>query len=520
MANGPKAGGEAGTPGDGAEQRSQELEARLAAIVESAPLAIVAVGLDETITDWNAGATRLFGWTAEEAIGRDLEELIETRVPGALTVARNKASRPTGTVPHSYAETTRRHKDGRELPVAVFLSRIHDPDGRFVGVSAIYQDLSGRDAAQAAIARSEEQFRLIADNAQDVIYRVDLTGGAPEFVYVSPSAEAVLGFPRERVLRDRRLLVEQTHPEDRDGSLHAFVRDPEASVGTVRTRWLRSDGRWITIEDRRTLLRRDGEPVEVVGIVRDVTAEATAAAQAREELAAERRVAEELRRLDEMRTAFLSAVSHELRTPLTSLVGFAETALHRAEVDDPVLVSYLERTVANAYRLTRLMDDLLDIDRLSRGKGQPQVRRTELDVLIGQTAAAAALPERELHLDLRPVEVTVDPIMMERVVDNLLRNIERHTPTGTTVWVQLRATDDGARLVIEDDGPGVDPDQREALFEPFRQGRDVTTHPSPGTGIGLSLVQRFVEAHGGRVWLDAGRAGGARFVIELPNAEP
>ena len=83
-------------------------------------------------------------------------------------------------------------------------------------------------------------------------------------------------------------------------------------------------GRWITIEDRRTLLRRDGEPAEVIGIVRDVTAEATAAAQAREELAAERRVAEELRRLDEMRTAFLSAVSHELRTPLTGVVGFAE----------------------------------------------------------------------------------------------------------------------------------------------------------------------------------------------------
>jgi signal transduction histidine kinase len=109
--------------------------------------------------------------------------------------------------------------------------------------------------------------------------------------------------------------------------------------------------------------------------------------------------------------------------------------------------------------------------------------------------------------------------MMDRVIDNLGRNAGRPTPPGTSVWVSVRPTPEGARLVVEDDGPGVPPDERDRVFEPFQQGETASLQPSPGTGIGLALVRRFVEAHGGTVTLDERPGGGARFAIDLPRAQ-
>ncbi|TVR37099.1 MAG: PAS domain-containing sensor histidine kinase [Nitriliruptor sp.] len=495
-----------------ARRRSRELEARLAALVDSANLAIVGMDIDGIITSWNQGAVHLFGWSAEEAIGRDIT-LIDTHEPDAVPVRHPEREMRAGRLRDSYVETHRRARDGREIPVGVSLAFIRDADGRDVGLSATYQDLSAQVRATDALAASEQQFRLIADNAQDVIYRLDVRD-QPRLEYLNAAAETLLGFPRDRLLRDRRLIVEQTHPEDRQSALGSVV-EPEG--GTFVSRWQREDGRWIVIEDRRTVLMERGQPVTVIGIARDITDQQEAVERTREELAQERRIAEELRELDEMKTAFLSAVSHELRTPLTSVLGFAETARRYVVQTDPDLVHYLERLLANAKRLQVLMDDLLDVDRLSRSEVTPRLQEVDLADLARRSVRSREAPTHWFHLDLAPVTLPLDQVMIDRVIDNLVRNAGRHTPEGSNVWVRVTPTDDGAHLIVEDDGPGVAPSDRDRIFDPFQQGRGVSMQASPGTGIGLSLVRRFVEAHGGCVHLDERPGGGARFTIELPR---
>jgi signal transduction histidine kinase len=123
-----------------------------------------------------------------------------------------------------------------------------------------------------------------------------------------------------------------------------------------------------------------------------------------------------------------------------------------------------------------------------------------------------------LHTDIQPVVVPIDAAKVERIVENLLANTVRHTPSDANVWVSVRPSVDpaGVELAVEDDGSGVPEDLRDTIFEPFRQGPDAPRH-SPGVGVGLTLVRRFAELHGGRAWVQERTGGGASFRVVLPS---
>jgi two-component system sensor histidine kinase KdpD len=161
-----------------------------------------------------------------------------------------------------------------------------------------------------------------------------------------------------------------------------------------------------------------------------------------------------------------------------------------------------------------LLSDLLDLDRLQRGIVSPQRRPTDIGALVRQAVDESDLMgNREIEIDADPVVVSVDPAKVERIIENLLANATRHTPAGTRLWIRVRAQDGGVLLAVEDEGPGVPEDLRDAVFEPFRQGPGQNTH-SPG--VGLSLVGRFAELHGGRAWVEERPGGGASFKVFLP----
>ena len=164
------------------------------------------------------------------------------------------------------------------------------------------------------------------------------------------------------------------------------------------------------------------------------------------------------------------------------------------------------------------MKDLLDIDRLNRGIVEPQYRTIDLGALTRRSVESLdTLADRSIELDLPTLVMTIDPPKVERMVENLLTNAVRHTPDSSHIWVRLQAVTDGALLTVEDDGPGVLLRLRHAIFEPFRQGPTPSSH-APGTGIGLSLVGRFAELHGGRAWVEDRAGGGAAFHVFLPSA--
>jgi signal transduction histidine kinase len=177
----------------------------------------------------------------------------------------------------------------------------------------------------------------------------------------------------------------------------------------------------------------------------------------------------------------------------------------------------LARLGANAKKLDRLLKDLLDIDRLSRGIVEPQYRSTDLGELAMRTAESIeALAGRNVHVSVQPVTIEIDPPKVERIIENLLTNAARHTGPDTQIWLRVEPERAGVVITVEDDGPGIPPDLRDAIFEPFRQGSTATAH-APGTGIGLSLVASFAELHGGRAWVEERNGGGASFHVSLPG---
>ena len=227
-------------------------------------------------------------------------------------------------------------------------------------------------------------------------------------------------------------------------------------------------------------------------------------------------------RVDEMRTAFLNALSHELRTPLTAVVGFAQT-LRRDDLDKlspERRAGLVDAIVRNGQRLEQMLTDLLDVDRLSRGVLEARRRDTDVIALVRRAVDESTLALGVGHVVLRPngsLHAQVDPPMFERMIENLLANAVKHAPRSSTIWVTL-ASADGALLVdVSDEGDGVPQDVREVIFEPFKRGANAPDH-SPGSGIGLSLVARFAELHGGRAWVEDRPGGGAAFKILLPDA--
>lgn len=233
------------------------------------------------------------------------------------------------------------------------------------------------------------------------------------------------------------------------------------------------------------------------------------------ELEAEREQTAELRALDETKNTFLAAVSHDLRTPLAAILGLAVT-LQRQSLEPEQIKELAGRIATNARKLDRMVTDLLDLDRISRGMVAPELRPLNLGKAVaGVVGESELVTGRELSIEVEDVVVEVDAAMVERIVENLLANAVRHTPASSRIWIRVRSEEDGEVIVVEDEGPGVPPEQRLEIFEPFRQA--AAQNDSAGVGVGLALVARFAELQGGRAWVEDGEHGGASFRVWLPT---
>jgi signal transduction histidine kinase len=225
----------------------------------------------------------------------------------------------------------------------------------------------------------------------------------------------------------------------------------------------------------------------------------------------------DLREMNEVKDTLLHAVSHDLKGPLAGILGAMQTIrrdheLHLTADEREALHQVIEHS---GRKMNRLIDDLLDLDRIDRGKVLPRRKPTDIGALARRVVAdTEQLADHPVRVRADPVLVDVDPGKVERVIENLLVNAARHTPAGTAVLVEITAKADGIRLAVEDDGPGVPDELKLVLFEPFRQGE---ASSGRGMGIGLSLVQRFAELHGGSAHVEDGMTGGARFVVSLPG---
>jgi PAS domain S-box-containing protein len=291
--------------------------------------------------------------------------------------------------------------------------------------------------------------------------------------------------------------LDAVHPEDRQrvrdaieqalANANPFSLEHRAVTPDGRVRWLHGRG--------RVILDTSGRPVRVLGTEQDIT---------------------ERKRLDELRDTILSAVSHELRTPLTAIVGSAQT-LKRRPLEPNLRAALIEIVFVQAQRLEQLLADLLDLDRLRHGFVRPRFAQTDIASLVEQVVAAHRDEGHTIALSAELAQASVDAPKVERIVDNLIVNAVRHTPVGTKIDVRVRRRRGGVVIAVDDRGPGVAREDREAIFEVFQRG--TRSDHVTGTGIGLSLVAQFTALHGGRAWVQENPGGGASFRVFLPEQQ-
>jgi signal transduction histidine kinase len=368
-----------------------------------------------------------------------------------------------------------------------------------------------------------ERFQELAETLDAIFWEAEPQTLA--FTFLSRRAALVLGSPAAPEQELPAHWGDHVATQDRDRAVTA-LRAAVASPGDDLDLEYRAQGR-----DGHTLWLRDivhvaadarGTPV-VRGLIVDVTQGKRAEQALRrseqkysEAFHREREATRRLRALDEMKNTFLEAVSHDLRTPLTSILGSAVT-LEQAGMDIPRedALDLLQRIAANARKLERLLSDLLDLDRLQRGIVSPQRRPTDVGALVREAVGdVELLGGRDVEVTADELVADVDAAKVERIVENLLANASKHTPPGSRIWARAERLDGGVLVVVEDDGGGVPDEIKDAIFEPFRQGSG-QANASPGVGVGLSLVARFAELHGGRAWVEDRPGGGASFRVFL-----
>jgi PAS domain S-box-containing protein len=503
-----------------AARRAAASAAWQAALLEQVHDAVLVYELGGGIVYWNRAAQDLYGWSAEEAIGRDIHDLLGTRPRGmpdmkAVEAILSRADNWAG-------ELEQRRRDGRPLVCESRLSLVRHDKRRALVLEANH-DVTERERMEQACRLSEARLRALVDTAVDAIITIDDRGQVLSF---NQAAEQLFQYRAEEVVgRDVNLLM----PDPLAGE-HGDYLARYRSTG---------DRRVIGREREVTARRKDGTlfPIELAvgqadlggrrfftGIVRDLTDKKRVEAEREELLESERAARSEAERAARMKDEFLATLSHELRTPLTAIVGWVRLLVDR-RLDADAAAKALRIIERNVRALTQMIEDLLDVSRIVSGKLRVDTHRLDLAEVVEsavgtlQPTAAAKHVRVEKQLDRGPIEVLGDASRLQQVVWNLLSNAIKFTGDGGLVRVTLRRTAARAEVAVSDTGQGIAKDFLPHVFERFRQADSSTTRPQRGLGLGLALVKQLVELHGGSVRAESeGEGKGATFTVELPLA--
>jgi PAS domain S-box-containing protein len=406
-------------------------------------------------------------------------------------------------------------RDGHTVWVHDGSTLVQSVPGRPAHRNGLMLDITRTKEAEARLDDAEERLQRASGDAPTITY-IDALDSATT-LFISPQTTDVLGYTPADWYEDPGLWAKIVHPDDRDRDRVVSTEGPIDSVYRVRT----ADGRMLWMHDRaRVVTDEQGTPKYWQGTLVDVT-EQRRTQELELDLERERDTADQLRASDEMKNTFLQAVSHDLRTPLAAILGLAVT-LARADLglDEEESRDIADRIVYNARKLDGIVSDLLDLDRMTSGIVEPDFVALDVATVVRELIGSSEfMVGRRLDLDATPVSIAADSAMLERIVENLIVNAVKHTPPESRIWVRVEPEGGGALVVVEDDGPGVPPDERKDIFEAFRRGERGPA--SAGAGIGLALVARFAELHGGRAWVQDRVGGGASFRVFLPaNLSP
>ena len=489
-------------------RRAAEAEAALAEHARLISLAHDAILVRElpadAIASWNEGASHMYGWSAEEAIGRIAHELFQTVFPRPL----HEILAVLGRTGLWEGELRHRRRNGQEAVVESRWALLESRQGR--RVIQIDRDVTTRRSAEIALRLTEQHFRSLFDSSPLGICTV-ATGG--RILSANPALERLLRHPPGGL--PGLTLEDVTHPDDISATRDLFERlgrgEPDALALEQRLR--RGDGTYFWARLTASMVRGDQGAVRYhMGMVEDID-DRRRAQEAREEAAVR------LEELNRAKTAFVSAISHEFRTGLTGVEGFSEI-LRDEDLSSAEVKELAGEVNHEARRLSRIITDLLELDQLESGRvslrGGPVDLAGMLRRLTGVARGSAPGLDIRLTLDPAPPVLWADEQRLTRVFRNLLSNAVKYTPEGGLIAVTAEPAGDGVRVRVRDGGGGIPAQTLERMFDAYARLEHGRGERVMGAGLGLAIVRQIVTMHGGSVGAENSGDGGAVFTVELP----
>jgi PAS domain S-box-containing protein len=480
--------------------------------------AIFALDPNGVIMSWNAGAARIKGYTAQEAIGRHFSmfypaEDLAVDKPGVELVRARRDGRVED-------EGWRLRKDGTRFWASVIITALRDSADRLVGFAKVTRDLTERRRADEQLRSSEERLRILIGSVKDYgIFMLDPDGRVASW---NEGARRIKGYEADEII-GQHFSVFYPEPARSDG-----FPDYELEVARAEGRFedegwrLRKDGSRFWANVVITALRGDdGTLIGFAKVTRDLT----------ERRLAQQREIEDARRLAEAeasnraKTGFLAAMSHELRTPLNAIAGYAQ--LMQDGIAGPVSdqqQEFLNRIRGSQQHLLAIVNDLLNYGRIEAGEVVYDLVPVSMHDVV-QRVLAMVSPQADrkgLRLDVASCPVVIvamaDQLKTEQIVLNLVSNAVKFTPEGGRVTLSCSLGDGAASIVVRDTGPGIAEDMQEKIFDPFVQlGRSLTS-AHEGAGLGLAISRDLARAMHGDVTVKSAPGSGATFTLRLPAA--
>jgi PAS domain S-box-containing protein len=474
-------------------KRYADRERLFGVAVQSSVDAIVTKALDGVITGWNPAAERLFGYTADEAVGQRIDIIIpeERREEMRGILARIRCGE---TVEHH--ETARRAKNGTLIEVSLSISPIRSPSGEIVGACKIARDITEQKAA-------EEKFKLAVEASPSGMLMADRLG---RVVMVNTEVENLFGYRRDELVgQSIEILVPERLRTQHFAERHNYAAKPVARRMATKQDLVgrRKDGTEFPVEIGLSPIQTRRGAL-ILSVIVDIT---------------------ERKRLERLKDNFVSTVSHELRTPLTSICGSLGLLMGTAAKDLPErTVRLLSLAQSNSERLVKLVNDILDIEKLEAGQVVFKFKLVELRPLIeqvvdGNRGYADAYLVR-LRQDIQgDGQVWADPDRLSQVMSNLISNAIKFSPPDGEVVIAVNERESGFRVSVRDQGAGIPAEFKPRIFQKFAQADGTNTKKTGGTGLGLSIVKEIVTRLGGEVGFADGPGGGTIFHVDLPRVE-
>jgi PAS domain S-box-containing protein len=498
-------------------------EVYLAAIVASSDDAIIAHDLDGTITLWNSAAERLLGYTVAQAVGQPTLMLFpHDRQDEEVAMLKRAWSGESV----SHFETVLAARDGSLIDVSLTISPILNESGQAIGASKIARDIRDRKRGDLAAV----QLGAIVESSDDAIISKDLNGIVKSW---NLSAERMFGYTADEMIGQS---ITRVIPADRLGEETYVLAQVRAGLRVEHFETIRHDkwGRPIDISLTVSPIRAaDGRVIGASKIARDITKhkrllELQRETQAREEVARRHALEIENRRVQEgsrLKGEFVANMSHELRTPLHSIIGFAELmADKRLGPMPPKYAEFSSLILKSAEHLLQLINDILDLAKVESGKIDLNPEWVQLAAVVDDVASIAGglARQRGIHIETMVApdigDVHLDPNRLRQVLYNYLSNAIKFSRDRGRVEVRVRADgEDQFCVEVEDWGIGIKPEDLDRLFVEFQQLDAGTAKHHGGTGLGLALTKRIVEAQGGSVGVRTESEVGSTFYARLPR---